>query len=91
LKILREGVAQWLLFLKIVSRERLTILARSPRREEVKTMLYWFLVSAVVAAIAGALGVGVTGTSIGMAQVLLMMVCALVLISLLTGVMRRVR
>ena len=54
-------------------------------------MLYWFLVSAVVAAIAGALSVGVTATSIGVAQVLLMLLCAFVVMSLFTGVMRRVR
>jgi len=54
-------------------------------------MLYWFIVAAVVAAIIGAFGVGVTATSVGIAQILLMVLCTFVVISLFTGVMRRVR
>jgi uncharacterized membrane protein YtjA (UPF0391 family) len=54
-------------------------------------MLYWFIVSAVVAAIAGTFGVGITATSVGIAQILLMMLCAFVVISVFTGVLRRVR
>jgi uncharacterized membrane protein YtjA (UPF0391 family) len=54
-------------------------------------MLYWFLVSAVVASIAGALGVGITSTSVAIAQVLAVLLGGFVLISLFTGVLRRVR
>jgi uncharacterized membrane protein YtjA (UPF0391 family) len=91
LKIFGETATRQLRFIEIRHWERLPPKHVSLQIEEMKTMLYWFLVSAVVAAIAGALSVGVTATSIGMAQVLLMMLCAFVVISLFTGVMRRVR
>ena len=55
------------------------------------TMLYWFIVSAVAAAIGGTLGIGITAASIGIAQVLLVLISAFVLISLLNGVVRLVR
>lgn len=54
-------------------------------------MLYWFIVSAIVAAIGGTFGLGITAASIGVAQVLLMVLCAFVVISLFSGVMRLVR
>ncbi|WP_440984410.1 DUF1328 domain-containing protein [Shinella sumterensis] len=54
-------------------------------------MLYWSIVSLVVAAIAGSFGVGVTGTSIGLAQVVAIVLAIFMAISALASVMRRVR
>ncbi len=53
-------------------------------------MLYYALVFYVIAMIAGALGIGgVVGASMGMAQVLLFVFLALVLLSVLASLMRR--
>ncbi|MBP0438152.1 DUF1328 domain-containing protein [Tianweitania sediminis] len=53
-------------------------------------MLYWFLVASVVAAIAGALGVGMSAAAIGITPVLAALFGSFIVISLFTGVLRRV-
>lgn len=57
---------------------------------EVVTMLYWFLVASVVAAIVGALGVGMSATAVGITPVLAALIGSFIVISLFTGVLRRV-
>ena len=53
-------------------------------------MLYWALVFLVVAVIAGALGLGgMAGASVGIAQLLLSIFVAFVVISLLATLFRR--
>lgn len=53
-------------------------------------MLYWALVFLVVAVIAGALGLGgMAGTSLGIAQLLLFIVLAFIVISVLATLFRR--
>ena len=55
-------------------------------------MLYWTLVFLVVALVAGALGFGgIAGASSGIAQILFFLFLALVLISFISELLRRVR
>jgi uncharacterized membrane protein YtjA (UPF0391 family) len=56
-----------------------------------KTMLYYALVCLLVAIFTGALGFsGVAGTATGLAQLLFFLFLALLLISLVVGLFRRV-
>ena len=55
-------------------------------------MLYWMLVFFAVALVTGALGFGgIAGASAGIVQLLFFLFLALVLISFVTGLLRRVR
>lgn len=53
-------------------------------------MVYWALVFLVVALVAGALGFGgIAGASTGIAQILIFIVVAFIVISLVSGFLRR--
>ncbi len=54
-------------------------------------MLYWIVVFFIVATIAAMLGLGVTGASTGLVQIILFILIAFLVIALTTGYIRRSR